>query len=91
MPYRKLHRYAVSGGVLPVGINDSMSTIVDAADPVAPRCTDAFREYAQSDGFVVDPCRVAHPMDKHRVESELVTSRAVVKPNPGVDVGELEA
>lgn len=56
------------GGVFPVVIPDNMSTIVGAADAVAPRFTDAFREYAQSRGFVVDPARVAHPMDKPRVE-----------------------
>jgi transposase len=55
-------------GVFPVVIPDNMRTIVDAADPVAPRFTDAFREYAQSRGFVVDPCRVARPKDKPRVE-----------------------
>jgi len=46
-----------------------MGVIVAKADPVSPRFTDAFREYAQARGFVIDPARVAHPTDKPRVES----------------------
>lgn len=38
------------------------------ADAVAPRLTDAFVEYAQTRGFVIDPTRVATPTDKPRVE-----------------------
>ena len=56
------------GGVFRVVIPDNMAVIVDAADPVAPRFTDAFREYAQSRGFLIDAARVAHPTDKPRVE-----------------------
>jgi transposase len=56
------------GGVFAVVVPDNMGTIVAAADSVAPRLSDAFREYAQARGFVVDPARVAHPKDKPRVE-----------------------
>jgi hypothetical protein len=45
-----------------------MKSIVDQADATDPRLNDAFREYAQSRGFVVDPARVRHPRDKPRVE-----------------------
>ena len=43
------------GGVFPVVIPDQMSAIVDEADNIEARINDAFLEYAQSRGFVVDP------------------------------------
>lgn len=49
-------------------VPDNMKAIVDHADPTAPRLNDAFREYTQARGFVVDPDRVRHPRDKPRVE-----------------------
>lgn len=61
--------WAFFGGVFAVVIPDNMSTIVSKADAVSPRFTDAFREYSQARGFVIDPARVAHPTDKPRVES----------------------
>ena len=45
-----------------------MNAIVDHADATDPRLNDAFREYAQTRGFVVDQARVHHPRDKPRVE-----------------------
>ncbi len=57
------------GGVFAVVVPDNMATIVAKADPVSPQFTDAFREYAQARGFVIDPARVRHPTDKPRVES----------------------
>lgn len=56
------------GGVFPVLIPDNMKAIVAKADPVAPRLTVAFTEYAQARGFVTDPARVRRPQDKPRVE-----------------------
>ncbi|MGH3859566.1 IS21 family transposase [Actinokineospora sp.] len=56
------------GGVFAIVVPDNMKTIVDQADAVDPRLNDAFREYAQSRGFAVDPARVRHPRDKPRVE-----------------------
>ena len=38
------------------------------ADPLEPRFNQAFVEYAQARGFVVDPARVRTPQDKPRVE-----------------------
>jgi hypothetical protein len=38
-----------------------MKTIIDDADPLDPRFNDAFREYAQARGFVIEPARVRHP------------------------------
>jgi transposase len=49
------------GGVFAVVVPDNMKAIVDQASAVDPRLNDAFREYAQARGFVVDPARVRHP------------------------------
>jgi hypothetical protein len=51
-------------GVIP----DNMSSVVDEADATEPRFNQAFIEYAQSRGFIVDPARVRTPTDKPRVE-----------------------
>jgi hypothetical protein len=56
------------GGVFAVVIPDNMKAIVTAADATEPRLNDAFREYAQARGFVIDPARVRSPKDKPRVE-----------------------
>lgn len=56
------------GGVFGVVIPDNMKTIVDQADSIDPRLNQAFVEYAQARGFVVDPARVRKPQDKARVE-----------------------
>jgi transposase len=56
------------GGVFRVVIPDNLKAIVIDADDVEPRLNQAFVEYAQSRGFVVDPARVGHPKDKARVE-----------------------
>lgn len=63
------------GGVFHVLIPDNTKAIVVEADPIAPRITDAFREYAQARGFVIDPARVRHPKDKARVERSVPTVR----------------
>jgi transposase len=56
------------GGVFPVVIPDNMKSIVITAEDTGPRINDAFMEYAQSRGFVIDAARVATPTDKPRVE-----------------------
>jgi transposase len=60
--------WAFFGGVFRVVIPDNLRAVVVDADDVAPRLNQAFVEYAQSRGFVVDPARVGHPKDKARVE-----------------------
>lgn len=60
--------WAFFGGVFAIVVPDNMKAIVDQADATEPRLNDAFREYAQARGFVVDPARVRHPRDKPRVE-----------------------
>jgi transposase len=60
--------WAFFGGVFAVVIPDNMKAIVDKADAVDPKLNDAFREYAQTRGFAIDPTRVRSPRDKPRVE-----------------------
>lgn len=60
--------WAFFGGVFAVVIPDNTSAIVEHADPLNPRFNQAFVEYAQARGFVVDPARVRTPTDKPRVE-----------------------
>src|SRR3546814_2137155 len=49
-------------------IPDNMKTVVDQANPLEPRLNQAFVEYAQARGFVVDPARVRSPQDKRSEE-----------------------
>lgn len=60
--------WAFYGGVFAVLIPDNMSSVIDKASPTEPRFNQAFIEYAQSRGFVIDPARVRTPTDKPRVE-----------------------
>lgn len=60
--------WAFYGGVFRVLVPDNTSAIVDKADPLNPRINQAFVEYAQARGFVIDPARVRTPTDKPRVE-----------------------
>jgi transposase len=56
------------GGVFATVIPDNMKAIVERADALEPRLNQAFVEYAQDRGFVIDPARVRSPQDKPRVE-----------------------
>ncbi|MPY81590.1 MAG: DDE-type integrase/transposase/recombinase, partial [Actinophytocola sp.] len=56
------------GGVFGVLVPDNASAIVAAADPVNPRFTVGWLDYAQHCGFVTDSTRVRSPKDKPRVE-----------------------
>jgi hypothetical protein len=56
------------GGIFTVLIPDNTKAIVQRADPLAPRITPAFLEYAQARRFHIDPARVRHARDKGRVE-----------------------
>lgn len=55
-------------GVFATVIPDNLKAVVDRADPLDPRFNQAFVEYAQTRGFVIDPARVRKPQDKPRVE-----------------------
>ena len=67
--------WAFFGGVFKVLIPDNTRAIVATADPLTPRITPAFLEYAQACGFHIDPARVRHPRDKGRVERAVATVR----------------
>ena len=56
------------GGVFRVVIVDNLKAVVDRADALNPRINPTFLEYSQARGFVVDPCIVASPTQKARVE-----------------------
>lgn len=56
------------GGVFKTVIPDNLKAIVEHADALEPRLNQAFVEYAQARGFVIDPARVRRPQDKGRVE-----------------------
>jgi hypothetical protein len=60
--------WAFFGGVFAVVIPDNMATVVEEADATEPRFNQAFVEYAQARGFLIDPARVRRPCDKPRVE-----------------------
>lgn len=55
-------------GCFKVLIPDNMPAIVAAADPVNPRLTVGWLDYAQHCGFVTDTARVRKATDKARVE-----------------------
>jgi transposase len=56
------------GGVFKVIIPDNTKAIIKKADPLEPRITPGFLEYAQARHFHIDPARVRHARDKGRVE-----------------------
>lgn len=60
--------WAFYRGIYRAVIVDNLKAIVQHADPTEPRITDAFLEYAQARGFVIDTARVRKPKDKARVE-----------------------
>jgi transposase len=64
------------GGVFRVVIPDNLTPVVEQADPLEPRFNQAFVEYAQARGFLIDPARVRHPQDKPRVERNVAYLRS---------------
>ncbi len=49
-------------------ILDNMKSCIELADPLVPRFTRTFLEYAGYRGFIPDPARPHHPKDKPAVE-----------------------
>jgi transposase len=68
--------WAFFGGVFATVIPDNLTPVVDKANPLEPRFNQAFIEYAQDRGFLVDPARVRHPQDKPRVERNVAYVRS---------------
>jgi transposase len=62
-------------GIFKVVIVDNTKAIVQTADPLSPRINEAFLEYSQARGFVIDTTRVRKPKDKARVERAVQTVR----------------
>ena len=60
--------WAFFGGVFKVVVPDDCKAIVQEADSLDPRLNEAFVEYAQARGFLIDAARARHPRDKARVE-----------------------
>lgn len=54
--------WAFYGGVFGTLIPDNLKAIVDGADSLDPRLNQAFTEYAQTRGFLIDPCRIRSPL-----------------------------
>ena len=55
-------------GVFKILIPDNMKAIVTDPDPVNPRLSQGWLDYAQHVGFGTDPARVRSPKDKPKVE-----------------------
>jgi len=56
------------GGIPRYLVIDNFPAAVAGPDPLHPRLTRSFLEYAQRRGFIPDPARVRHPRDKPHVE-----------------------
>lgn len=56
------------GGVFKVLVPDNMKAIVTDPDPVNPRLSQGWLDYAQHVGLATDPARVRSPRDKPKVE-----------------------
>jgi Mu transposase-like protein len=67
--------WAFFGGIFTVLIPDNTKAIITQADPLAPRITPTFLEYAQARHFHIDAARVRHARDKGRVERTVPTVR----------------
>jgi len=67
--------WAFFQGVFRVLIPDNTKAIVQRADPLEPRLTAAFLEYAQARGFVIDPTRVRRARDKARIERAVPSAK----------------
>lgn len=57
------------GGIPRYLVIDNFPAAVAGADPLHPRLTRGFLEYAQYRGFFADPARPRHPKDKPKVEN----------------------
>lgn len=60
--------WAFFGGVFKVLIPDNLKPVVTDPDPVNPRLSTGWLDYAQHAGFGTDPARVRSPKDKPKVE-----------------------
>ena len=63
------------GGIFRVLIPDNTKVVVRQYDPLQPRITATFLEYAQKRGFEIDPTRRRSPQDKGRVERAVIPTQ----------------
>ncbi len=67
--------WAFFGGVPKYVVLDNFPAAVVGADPLHPKLSRGFLEYAQHRGFIADPARPAHPKDKPKVERGIPYAR----------------
>jgi transposase len=60
--------WAFFNGIPRYLVLDNFPAAVVGTDPLNPRLTRGFLEYAQHRGFIADPARPGHPKDKPKVE-----------------------
>jgi len=67
--------WAFFGGIPRYLVLDNFPAAVVGPDPLNPRLTRGFLEYAQHRGFIADPARPGHPKDKPKVERQVPYAR----------------
>jgi transposase len=67
--------WAFFNGIPRYVILDNFPAAVVGADPLNPRLTRGFMEYAKHRGFIADPARPGHPKDKPKIERNVPYAR----------------
>ncbi len=67
--------WAFLGGIPKYLVLDNFPAAVVGTDPLNPRLSRGFLEYAQHRGFIPDPTRPGHPKDKPKVERGIPYAR----------------
>jgi hypothetical protein len=67
--------WAFFGGIPHYLVLDNFPAAVIGTDPLNPRLTKGFLEYAQHRGFIADPTRPGHAKDKPKVERQVPYAR----------------
>lgn len=67
--------WAFFGGIPQYVVLDNFPAAIVGADPLNPRLSRGFLEYAQHRGFIADPTRPGHPCDKPKVERNVPYTR----------------
>jgi len=67
--------WAFFGGIPKYLVIDNFPAAVVGPDPLNPRLTRGFLEYAQHRGFIADPTRPGHAKDKPKVERQVPYAR----------------
>jgi len=67
--------WAFFNGIPRYVILDNFPAAIVGADPLNPRLTRGFMEYAKHRGFIADPARPGHPKDKPKIERNVPYAR----------------